>query len=127
MRASPHRWMLCLSLLSCCGIFPDRAAGQDGHRQLLPAIVCIRAGTHWVEGSSRIRQTAARRWQGHAGRGFFDHRAALLELQTPLDKLGGGAPLVNDRGELVGLLSWSQAWNERGEPASPVSFASDVS
>src|SRR5205823_4699328 len=55
-------------------------------------------GTLWVQGTSPIRQTVARRWQWHAGHGFFDHQATLLEMQTPLDALGWGAPLANERG-----------------------------
>ncbi len=83
-------------------------------------------GPLWVQATSTVRQSSPRRWQWHAGQGFFDHRASTLEMETPLDSLGWGAPLVTEKGELAGVLSWNQAWNERGETAPPVSFGIDV-
>lgn len=91
------------------------AVGNAGERGLL-----------WIQASSKVRQTVRRRWQWHAGRGLFDHQAALLEMETPFDNLGWGAPLVTEKGELAGMFSWSQAWNERGEPAPPITFGIDV-
>jgi tetratricopeptide (TPR) repeat protein len=79
-------------------------------------------GKLWIEARTTVREMAPRRWRWHAGRGLFDHRAELLQMDSPLDALSVGGPLVNAKGELAGLLSWSQSWNEHGEPAAAMSY-----
>ena len=64
------------------------------------------SGALWVYSTGRVRQVYRKQWVYADGSG---RSARVIEMQSPINPGDSGGPVVNDAGELVGVVSGKKA------------------
>jgi hypothetical protein len=59
----------------------------------------------WVYTSGTVRQVYRKKWKAREGTTTVEHEAHVVETQSPINAGDSGGPVVNDKGEVVGVTS----------------------
>jgi tetratricopeptide (TPR) repeat protein len=79
----------------------------------------------WVYTSGRARAVYEKTWFYSHKKGMLSHKAHVLETQAPTNPGDSGGPMVNDAGELVGVISGGKVWRE-DRPVTLMNWSIDV-
>jgi S1-C subfamily serine protease len=59
----------------------------------------------WVYTSGTVRQVYRKKWKSREGSVTVDREARVVETQSPINPGDSGGPVVNDKGEVIGVTS----------------------
>ncbi len=79
----------------------------------------------WVYTQGTARQVYQKQWASRPRKNVLQHRAYVLETQSPTNHGDSGGPVVNDQGELVGVVTAGLVY-QNGEPVNLMNWSIDV-
>jgi tetratricopeptide (TPR) repeat protein len=80
----------------------------------------------WAYSSGTVRAACRKRWSQLIGTKFVLRDCAVLETQLPINRGDSGGPVVNDRGELIAVVSTMQSRDRDGVPVQVMTWHIDV-
>jgi tetratricopeptide (TPR) repeat protein len=79
----------------------------------------------WVYTQGTVRQVYQKEWTTRPRKTLLHHKAYILEAQAPNNPGDSGGPVVNDQGELVGVVTGGMVY-QNGEPVNLMGYNIDV-
>lgn len=80
----------------------------------------------WLYTTGTVRQVYRKEWSYRVGKRPVHYAAYVLETQSGTNKGDSGGPVVNDRGELVGVVSGGIRFDRQGNPVQLIDWSIDV-
>jgi tetratricopeptide (TPR) repeat protein len=80
----------------------------------------------WVHAEGGVRAVYRKRWSERIGNGTVACHAWILETQAPLNPGDSGGPMVNERGEVVAVVSCGSPALVNGRAVQNVNWGIDV-